>query len=42
MFLDGNGKHTFEELVYHHPRAKYYYHQLKEEYSNQWTSVVRE
>ena len=42
MFLHGNGKNTFEELVYHHPRAKYYYHQLKEEYPDKWPSVLGE
>lgn len=34
MYLHGNGKNTFEQLVFHHPRAKYYYHQLKKEYPN--------
>jgi hypothetical protein len=40
MFLRGNGKQTLEELVYHDIRARYYYHQLKEEYSDTWTSIL--
>lgn len=42
MFLHGDGKHTFEQLIYHHPRAKYYYNQLKEEYPEKWTSILTE
>jgi len=34
MFLHGDGKSTFEQLVYYHPRAKYYYHQMKEDYKD--------
>jgi len=40
MFLDGDGKSTFEELVYHHPRAKYYYNQFQKEYVDKWTSIL--
>lgn len=40
MFLHGDGKSTFEQLVYHHPRARYYYHQLKEEYPDKRTSIL--
>ena len=40
MFLHGNGKTTFEQLVYHHPRAKYYYHQLEKEYHKKRTSTL--
>jgi hypothetical protein len=40
MFLEGNGKDTFERLVYKHPRAKYYYHQLKKDYPDKWTSII--
>ncbi len=40
MYLHGNGKHTFEELIMHHPRAKYYYHQFKEEYPNMRWSIL--
>lgn len=32
MFIYGDGKSTFEKLVYNHPRAKYYYQQFKQEY----------
>lgn len=42
MFLHGDGKRTFEQLIYHHPRAKYYYNQLKEEYPEKWTSILTE
>lgn len=40
MFLQGDGRSTFKELIYKHPRAKYYYHQLKKEYTNKRTSIV--
>lgn len=40
MFLHGDGKNTFEQLVYNHPRAKYYYRQFKEEYPEKRTSVL--
>lgn len=40
MFLHGNGKNTFEELIYTHPRAKYYYHQLKDEHKNNRTHIL--
>lgn len=40
MFLEGNGKDTFEELVYKHPRAKYYYHQLEKDYPDKWESII--
>lgn len=40
MFLHGNGKNNFEELVYNHPRAKYYYKQFKEEYTDKWTNIL--
>lgn len=40
MFLHGNGKNSFEELVYHHPRAKYYYDQFKKEYPDKRTSIL--
>jgi len=42
MFLYGDGKSTFEELVHHHPRAKYYYNQLKEEYPDKRTNILDE
>ncbi|MEI6773548.1 MAG: hypothetical protein WCL18_01650 [bacterium] len=40
MFLDGDGKSTFEELVYNHRRAKYYYHQFKKEYLSKRKNIV--
>ncbi|EKD25222.1 MAG: hypothetical protein ACD_80C00102G0014 [uncultured bacterium (gcode 4)] len=40
MFLHGDGKSTFEQLIYNHPRAKYYYHQFKEEYKEKWTNIL--
>ena len=40
MFLHGDGRNTFEELVHNHPRAKYYYHQFKQEYPEKRTSVL--
>lgn len=42
MFLHGDGKHTFEQLVHHHPRAKYYYHQFKEDYKQQRWNILPE
>lgn len=39
MFLEGNEIHTFEQLLLDHPRAKYYYHQMKKEYSTQWNEI---
>lgn len=42
MFLHGDGKSSFEQLVYHHPRAKYYYSQLKKEYPNTRTNILAE
>lgn len=40
MFLHGNGKDTFEKLVYNHPRAKYYYQQFEKEYANKRTNIL--
>lgn len=40
MFLHGNRKNTFEELIYHHPRAKYYYHQFKKEYKGRRWDIL--
>lgn len=40
MFLHGDGRSTFEELVYNHPRAKYYYHQFKKEYGEKWENIL--
>ena len=40
MFLNGDGQSNFEQLIEQHPRAKYYYHQLKEEYRNKRNSVL--
>lgn len=40
MFLHGDGKHTMQRLVYHHPRAKYYYDQLRKEYANKRSDIL--
>ncbi|MFA7298162.1 MAG: hypothetical protein WC010_00805 [Candidatus Absconditabacterales bacterium] len=40
MFLHGDGKNTFEQLVYRHPRAKYYYHQLKNDYKEKRGDIL--
>jgi len=40
MFLRGDGKSTFEKLILHHSRAKYYYSKLQQEYYNLRDSVL--
>ncbi len=40
MFLHGDGKSSFEKLVEQHPRARYYYSQLKKEYANMWENII--
>ena len=36
MYLQGDGKHTFGQLIQKHPRAKYYEKKLKKEFIEQW------
>lgn len=40
MFLHGNGKNTFQELIYKHPRARYYSQQFKKEYTDKRTNTL--
>lgn len=39
MFLEWDGVNTFEQLVYYHPRSKYYYNQMRSEYEIQRKSI---
>jgi hypothetical protein len=42
MFINWNGKDTFEKLIYNHPRAKYYYYNLKKDHESEWEKIVEE
>jgi len=40
MFLEWDGVSTFEKLILKHPRAKYYYNQMKKEHKPSWNKVL--